>query len=763
MKSLFCSTALSTGVLIAVLTLPAARTLAADDQPASGAGLDEVVVTAQKRTQNVQEVPLSVQVIGADQLSAAGIENFEDFNRVAPSLLIRTDVTPINSSVAIRGIGTSAFGIGVEPSVAVVVDDVPLAFQARAFGNMSDISRVEVLAGPQSTLYGKSATAGLINIVTPGPTNTLSAQVEATGTTDQERDFAGWISGPITNDLAFRAAVNYSDFPGTVKNLFNDGHSDGSETLNAHGKLVWDPTAQLNVVVNLDYDNGRTTNDLVWVSLPANANLHGNAKQPPSNWLNGVAPGFDNTDIYNNYGIGTRYMNDAQSVKVSYDLGGPTLMSISSHSYYLLKDHQDTDYTALSAGQDIDTVNGRPTASGDSRQEGYFHNTQLTEELRLVSPGSGTFRYTAGLFYAQVDYSRVFARGPFSPAGWHATDRSDQEAGYGQLEYDIFDKLTLIGGARLGQERIRCTFENLIAVAPYGCPGGAQTDQFGTYRIGPQYQLTDDIMLFALHSTGHKGQTFNLATGFGNTPQSTSLVRPETSSDYEVGAKMQFFGHRVTVNPTLFTTDYTNFQAQGLQNYQGNTSYQLENVGTVRTRGFEVSNTLKATQDLTIGLDATYLDAEMLKFPGAQCWSNTLEGNCSKVAGQFTQDLSNKRLYDAPRWKFAANATYIHELGFIPWDGVFQANYAYTSAVNYALTLDPYTEQKGYGLLNLSAGVRDPSEKYQITVFVDNVLNKHYHSDLQDLNGTFGAQEAIVGIVPRDFSTYAGIKASAKF
>jgi iron complex outermembrane receptor protein len=438
-------------------------------------------------------------------------------------------------------------------------------------------------------------------------------------------------------------------------------------------------------------------------------------------------------------------------------------MSIASHSYYFLDDHQDTDYTALSAGQDIDTVNGKPTASGDSRQQGTFHNTQWTEELRLVSASTGPFRYTTGLFYAQVDYARVFSRGPFSPAGWNATDHSQQEAVYGQVEYDIFDKATLIAGGRLGQENISCTFENTIATAPFTCPTGDSNDKYATYRVGPQYQLTDDVMLFALHSTGHKGETFNLATGFGNTLASTALVRPETSSDYEVGAKMQFFGHHLTVNPTLFTTDYTNFQAQGLQNYQGTTSYQLENVGTVRTRGFEVSNSLKATRDLTVGLDATYLDAEVLKFPGAQCWSNTLEANCSKVNGQFTQDLSNKRLYDAPRWKFAANATYETEMGFIPWNGVFQANYAYTSAVNYALTLDPYTDQKGYGILNLSAGLRDPSEKYQVTIFVDNALNKHYHSDLQDLNGTFGAQEAIVGIVPRDFSTYAGIRASAKF
>src|SRR5579859_7054529 len=241
MKSLFSSTALSTGVFFTMLALPMASAMAADAPDE----LQEVVVTAQKRTQNVQDVPLSVQVIGADQLQAAGIVNFEDFNRVAPSLLVRTDVTPINSTVAIRGIGTSAFGIGVEPSVAVVVDDVPLAFQARAFGNMTDISRVEILAGPQSTLYGKSDTAGLINIVTPYPTSEFSGKFEATGTTDSERDFSGWLSGPLTDTLSGRLSVISSDFPGTIRNLYTGWKSDGDKSVNAHGKLIWDAASEL--------------------------------------------------------------------------------------------------------------------------------------------------------------------------------------------------------------------------------------------------------------------------------------------------------------------------------------------------------------------------------------------------------------------------------------------------------------------------------------------------------------------------------------
>jgi len=749
-RALFCG---GTGALTACLGF-ANPALAADEAPdAQSSQLEEIVVTAQKREQNVQSVPLSVQVIGQTQLAAAGIENFEDFNRVAPSLLVRTDVTPINSTVAIRGIGTSAFGIGVEPSVAVVVDDVPLAFQSRAFGNMTDISRVEILAGPQSTLYGKSSTAGLVNIVTPDPTSALSGKVEATGTTDSERDVSAWLSGPITNTLAGRLSVISSDFPGTIKNLYTGWMSDGDKSLNAHGKLVWDPTSDLRVVTNVNYSDGSTTNDYVWINLPANANLRGNAAYPPSVYLNGVVPGFNNTNVYNNYGVGTFYGDFDQSVKVSWDLGGPTLMSISSHSDYFLDDHQETDYTAI--------------AALDNRQQGYFHNGQWTEELRLVSPGGQRFRYTAGLFYADVTYARTFTRGPyFSQAGWHTTEGSRQEAVYGQFEYDIFDRLTLIAGLRLGEERINYTFQNLLAAPPtVNYWSGHNNNGYATYKVGPQYQLTDHIMLFALRATGHKGETYNLVTGFDTAIADSGPVKPETSSDYEVGAKMQFFDQRLTVNPTLFTTNYTNYQAQGIQQLpDGTANYELENVGVVRTRGIEDTNSYRVTKDLLFGLSGTYLDASILDYPTGQCYPlQTVAEGCVGTGATAHQNMAGKALFDAPKWKFSADMTWYKDLGVIPWTAVFQSSYTYTSLVNYALTLDPTTIQKAYGILNLSAGLQDARDRYKVTFFVNNVLDKHYHPDITDLASTFGSTSAIGALVPRDFSTYAGIRLSAQF
>ncbi|HMI18666.1 MAG TPA: TonB-dependent receptor plug domain-containing protein, partial [Sphingomonas sp.] len=165
---LLIGTALGSGLATAALAqaaaAPAAPAAATDANNAA-----EIVVTAQKRTQNVQDVPLAVQVVGSTQLQAAGVRDFNDLTRVAPSLIVRPAENPVNASISMRGVGTFAFAIGVEPSVAVVLDDVPVTFQARAFADLSNIERIEVLRGPQSTLYGKAASAGLISIVTPAP------------------------------------------------------------------------------------------------------------------------------------------------------------------------------------------------------------------------------------------------------------------------------------------------------------------------------------------------------------------------------------------------------------------------------------------------------------------------------------------------------------------------------------------------------------------------------------------------------------------
>jgi len=210
----------------------------AADAPAKGDN-GEIIVTAQKRSENVQNVPLAVTVLGQSQLQAAGVRQFQDLGAVSPSLTIRPAEHPVNANVSLRGVGTFAFGIGVEPSVAVLVDEVPLAFQARAFTDLPDVERIEVLRGPQSTLYGKAASAGLINIITRNPTNSLKIRANANVTSDQEYGASVSVSGPISPTVGYIVSGAYSKWQGNVNNLYNGQKLNGRESGNLRAKLRW--------------------------------------------------------------------------------------------------------------------------------------------------------------------------------------------------------------------------------------------------------------------------------------------------------------------------------------------------------------------------------------------------------------------------------------------------------------------------------------------------------------------------------------------
>ncbi len=743
---------IQTTAILASITLVGQTPLMADE---SAADLQEIIVTAQKRAQSLQEVPISVQVVGADQLAAAGVVNFEDFNRIAPSLLINTAVKPTDATVAIRGIGTFAFGIGVEPSVGMVVDGVPLGFQARAFANLQDVSQVEVLAGPQSTLYGKSTTAGLVIVTTPAPSKSWTEEAHVTATNDSERQVSGSVSGPLADTLLFRLSANYDDFPGNVNELYTGGKSDGALNFATHGKVLWTPSDKFDAEFNINYMKGQNRTDYVWINLPANANLRGNAAYPPSVFLHGVVPGSTNQSAYDMHGIGNLYGDAGESVNLSYNLGGPSLVLIAAHDRYFIDDHQTVDYTAV--------------VPLDDWQHGNFHSVQWSEELRLVSPSSGAFQYTFGLYHAEVEDTRDFTRGPvFSLARWNAAEGSNQISAYGQIDYSVTDKLILSGGGSVGQERINYFFNDHLILPPAkNYFSGVNSKDYATYKIGPEYHLTDDIMLYTFHSTGHKGATWDLGTGFASKANG-GFVQPETSSDYELGAKMQFLSHRLTVNPDVFTTTYNNFQAQN-QQILPNGSYilQLANVGQIRTRGFESMNSLRLDNDWSIGLSPTYLDATILSYPSGPCYGPQVPGagTCLKTAGSTSghQNLSGTRMADAPRWKVVADTSYVHPLGFLPFDGVYRASYTYTGTVNYSISQDPTTIQKAYGILNLSAGMKHPDGRYELTFFVNNALNKHYHQMFNDIAGTFSNTFATQAMLPRDFDTYGGVTLSAKF
>jgi len=705
----------------------------------------DIVVTAQKREQNIQDVPLSVQVVGETQLQANAVTDFADLNRVAPSLVVRPSETPANANISIRGIGTLAFSPGVEPSVAVILDDVPLAFQARAFTDLADIERIEVLRGPQTTLYGKSASAGLINIVTKAPSRTLTGTVRGMATTDDEQQIGGALSGPLGNTLGFRTSVNYDDYAGNVRNRATGDLINGRRYFSTRNRLRWEPSSDLTVDLGLDYADGRTTAARPFVALSPGAVLRGNRAFTPAVFAPGITPSADNTDVSLDLLTGNTYNDFAQSLRISYDLGGPTLMSITAHDKYNSHDALDNDDAAISGYS--------------NQQTGNFHNRQVSQELRLVSPGKDRFRYTLGLFYNTTSFDRDFFRGPlFSLANWTSNTGNEQVSGFGQLEFDVLTGTTLIGGGRYSHERINYTYNDLRAKARFS---GNSSDDFGTYKLGVQQKLAPDLTAFLTYATGHKGQAYDISSGFNQARADAGPVRPETSKDWELGVRSQFFDRRATLNVTLFNTRFNDFQAQGIETLaDGTQNFRLTNVGSVRTRGVEIESYLRFAKNLSVGASGTYLDAVITSFPGAACYPlQTVAQGC--VGNPAHQDLSGTRPQQAPEWKLTANYDYWHSLGS-RFDLVSQGAVTYQSAVNYQLARDPSTVQPGYAIANISLGVRGHERKWQVVGFVNNLFDKHYRYLLNNASAAYGAT-AIQGYVPRDFRRYGGVRLSASF
>ena len=710
--------------------------------------LEQIVVTANKREENLQEVPLAVSVIGESALQASGVQQFQDLGKVAPSLTIRPAEHPVNSNISLRGVGTFAFGIGVESSVAVLVDEVPLAFSARAFTDLPDVERIEVLRGPQSTLYGKSASAGLINIITRQPTDTLQARVNAMGTTDSEYGGNFTMSGPINSDLGYVVSAAYSNWDGNITNRFTGDDVNGRDAFNTRGKLKWEPTTEVALTLSGDYVNGSTTVGRPFIRIDPTALLRGTAGQTIPVVFPGVTIDEDNLDVSNNFNSRTEYEGYGSSLRGEFGIGNMNLVSITSYDKFRLDDYLDQDESSSTA------------AVGSNNQIGRFNSKLITQEVRLLSPSTDSFRYTLGAYYGNVEFDRPFVRGPvFSLASWVATAESKQLAGFAQIDWEVVDKLTLTAGGRAQKEKVEYTF--LDRQNGNAFFSGDAEDTATTYKFSPQYQITPDVMVFATYATGYKGQTYDLTTGFNANRAAAGPIRPETSKDKEVGARMQFFDTALTLNVTYFDTDYEDLQAQTIETLaDGTNNFRLTNVGGLSTKGVEVESFARVGEDLNLTASVTFLDAEYSSYPAAQCWPlQTADQGCTGTPAR--QNLTGERAVQAPKQKYSIGADYSHAIGS-RLVGFVQAAYQYQSSVYYVAE-DPQTYQPGYGIANLGIGLRDDGGKWQVVAFVNNVLDEQYFPSLVNSAGNFGNRLATQAIIPRDFERYGGVRLSVDF
>ncbi len=285
-------------LLLASSCLAAAAAPAfAQDAVQEDVGLEEIVVTAQKREQNLQSVPVAVTALSSEAIANNRLADFSDLTRAAPSLTITQTTSSPNNSIILRGIGTFAFSIGVEPSVAVIIDDMPVVQQAQAFDNMSDLERIEVLKGPQGTLFGKNSSAGVVNIVTKDPGQNFEGSTSATLANDGDVRAEAIVSAPLADGVGLRVTGFYHDYPGNVRNLTSGKKLNDQENYGIRAKLKAEVSDALTFTLTGAYAKATqdgTTNTIRSISGTGTPRVLGSPAAPLLPSLVGITPGVGN-------------------------------------------------------------------------------------------------------------------------------------------------------------------------------------------------------------------------------------------------------------------------------------------------------------------------------------------------------------------------------------------------------------------------------------------------------------------------------------
>lgn len=720
-------------------------------------GLEAVVVTSGKRLETLGRADASVQALSSMMMDRAGVRDFDDLTRLAPTLTITKTTQPGNNSINVRGVGTYSYSIGTEPSVVVVVDDVPQAFQAMAFTALADVQQVEILRGPQSTLFGKAASAGVVYITTNPASDVFAAQAETMVTNDNERRLQAAVTGPLSDDLKFRVSASYGRYRGNVFNLANREWLNGQSDLNLRSKLVWTPGDNWTFSIS-PYLTRTLASCCVGADTYVSPNATASRSEiPRATVLRGIVPGPDNHLA--RYDVSARGNAEDKGVNLRAvgAVGSWRLTSITALDRYYLYDRQDTD------GSDFDYSLLVPQAPrGGSANGGYFRIRSESQELRLNSPSGARWDYVGGVYAGRTRSERYFVRGsndlgdyggpPSLPttnsttySRYRAKTFSDTFAVFGQGAYAVNDQVSILSGLRLSHERIGYRFDDLGNGVVYGAPACSRVsptvpietchdDTALSGRIGVQGKVAPGVSVYATYSTGFKGRAYDLSSSlttralltsgpYAGQPVADAIaaqqpVASETVANYEVGLRMISADRNLSWNLTAYRERFEGFQAQSRDTAVG--LNVLNSIGSVRAEGVESEFSARLTERLTLAGAAAYSRAVMADFDNAACYfGQTAAQGC--VGGR--QDLTGKTLFNAPRWSLNVNAYYQQ-----PLDAdlrlVVNAGYRWRSRVFYNLLQDPASIEPAYGVLDVSVGLG--ADGWRVTGFVDNLLDRRF-------------------------------------
>lgn len=795
------------GIAAITLTTPAfaqAAENAAEETLAAEPAPGEIVVTAQRRAERLQDVPLAVTAVSAETLETKGITDTKNLAQVSPSLTYTQGNNPSNSTFRIRGIGTQVFGQGGEASVSVVMDGVVLARQAQGFSDLADIERVEVLRGPQGTLFGKNATGGVISIVTARPSKDLSGKVTASVAEKGEYHVNGTVSAPLASNVGVRVSGFYNNDDGYIQNVTLNRKTNGYESWGIRGKLEFDLGA-LNLLATADYSKNEADCCLsvpIRTDNPALAQL-----QLP------VVAGPRNTRVLTNGGSTSKTSQQTYSLEGNYDLGGATITSISAYQKYSFDNQVDVD--GLDTATPIYTGGtAAPFYAAFDVNGGPIKLDQFSQELRIASNGSNRLNYVFGLYYSNLNLDRAFVRriitcntnaltlGAACPAanqvkvsGSHFAHLDNENyAAFGQVDYQLVGGLKAIAGIRVQHESVE-VYGRQDAAAPFAgdtpmfsgatlTSGTAKgSDDAVTGKAGLQYEFNRNAQAYATYTRGYKGQS--LGTEFNQTFGNNPVVAPETVNAYEVGFKGSTADRTFSFAIAAFLADYSNLQVQANRSDQstGNFLFVTTNAGKARTKGVEVEATIRPDDHFSTSFGLSYTHARFdadgigcpLQFqatavtiaygaatPVNACYRQRAQNGT--LSGRI-QDVRGGVLPNTPEWRITVSPRYETEVG----DSMIAyvtASLAYQSKVFFALEQDPLLEQKGYPTLDATIGIRPIESGFSAALFVRNLTGERFYTSMghaSSLTSQTITPNNLTGFLPKGAFRYFGATVGYKF
>ncbi len=758
----------------AVCTEALAQSPAAPESPAAGTfELAEIVITAQKRPEKLMDVPVAAQVVSAATLANANVADLSDLNNLVPSVQLNGT---INGRVptGIRGISSvsNEQTVGISSGVAITIDGVPVPSDSFAANNIAGIENVEVLLGPQSTLGGRTAAAGLINLVTRGPTDTLEGFGTATVTSDGEYRAEVFLSGPLSSRIDASLSAYKFTTPYPITNLFT-GEKTTQDVSGARLKVLFKVTDNLDVQVMAhdELTQGTGFNFVYsYISPPHCLLFCGPPFLSQAVLLPGITPGPNNL-VYKSpvTTAGATHRDNDYSVSTNYHLpGGYTLSTTAAFSEEQLNQTQDLFAVDGFFWQELTGSN-------------VFLNTQTqnttvkqhSAEVKIVAPADLTVSWLAGVFYSDTNVDQLYIR-TLPPAGLddHVVPDTKTADLYGRATWKITPTTSLVPGLRFNHDEISNRY-NQYVTAPVSPPAytsiSSNSSNTVVGDIALKQQLTDNVMGYLSYSRGYSPAAYNTSAVLGSNAEQAPVGK-ESINSYELGAKGTFFDRTLNLNAAIFDTVYTDYQIQSYQNTPGvlTPPLNLSSVGKAQTRGAEFATEWLATPYTRLTFNAAYIDATFVNYSGAPCYGGqTPAQGCvtELVNGQPTlaQNVSGDTMPNSPKFKVIIGAEQRVPLPIVPYELAFGGTYTYRTTAQMLPDQNPYAIQAGFGLLNLNAAIQTVDKKFSARVFVNNVTNHHYFTDVEDFwSGPWGGN-AVIGQPARDSERYSGLRVTVNF